>query len=105
MARVPTQTAEEEALDTLQEHGWTVEKKAGTVHLHGATLKEWKVLPNGMGFDLHFTVPLEEVPNLVELTPFLQRICELEVTRYSRGLRAVEEEDDGVNWKGVDDGE
>lgn len=73
------------------------------VSLHGATLKEWKVLSNGMGFDLHFTVPLSEVPNLVGLTPFLQKLVEIKVTRYSRGLRQVEEENDGVNWKGVDD--
>lgn len=103
MARIAAETTSEALADGIVEVYSAPSEDV--VSLHGATLKEWKVLPNGMGFDLHFTVPLSEVPQLVGLTPFLQRICEVQVTRYRRGLRAEEEEDDGVNWKGIDDGE
>lgn len=104
MARVPVVSEEDEAVATLERLGWSDEKVEGVVALHGATLKTWNVMANGMGFDLHFTVPLGEVAKLTEMTPFLQRLVEVKVTRYSRGLRAaVPEADDGVNWLGVDD--
>lgn len=80
-----------------------VERTAETITVHGATLKTWNVMANGTGFDLHFTVPLTEVENLVDLTPFLQRLCEIQVTRFSRGLRRDVVEEDDVNWLGVDD--
>jgi len=70
--------------------------------LHGATLKHFSVSPNGSGFDVHFLVPLTEVENLVPLTAMLMKLCEIKVTRYSRGLRDIPEEDNEVNWRGID---
>lgn len=91
------------------EHGEYVQSliDAGeeVVTLHGATLKTWNVMANGMGFDLHFTVPLGEVAKLTDMTAFLQRLVEVQVTRYSRGLRVDQNADDGVNWAGIEDGE
>jgi hypothetical protein len=105
MARIGASIDEDSAVETLERLGWTAETIDGEVMLHGATLKTWNVLANGQGFDLHFTVPLTEVPNLVAMTPFIQRLVEVKVTRYSRGLRRDEPSDDGVDWLGVDDAE
>lgn len=68
------------------------------VTLSGATLASFKVMGNGMGFDVHFTVPLQEAEKLPSLTLVLQRLCDIRVTRFSRSQRARADV-----WEGTDD--
>jgi len=41
-------------------------------------------MSNGMGFDVHFTVPLNEMDKLPALTTALQRMVDIDVTRYNK---------------------
>lgn len=59
------------------------------VVLHGATLKSYAAMANGGGFDVHFIVPLTEKDNLPALTDYLQRLCEIRVSKYSRRRGSV----------------
>ena len=60
--------------------------KAGEeiVTLEGCTLANYKLMATGLGFDVHFTVPLSEKDKLPALTDALQRSVTVKVTRYSR---------------------
>lgn len=54
------------------------------VLLRGCTLANYKLMGNGMGFDVHFTVPLNESEKTPALVTALQRMVDIEVTRYNR---------------------
>jgi len=60
--------------------------KAGEeiVTLDGCTLANFKLMATGLGFDVHFTVPLSEKEKLPTLTDALQRSVTVKVSRYSR---------------------
>lgn len=76
------------------------------IHMHGATLASFKVMQNGLGFDVHFTVPLVEADTLPDLTTYLQRLCEVRVAPFSRKKGVMVQEDDeewGDPWGGRDD--
>lgn len=71
-----------------------------TVSLRGCTLKTYAAMANGGGFDVHFIVPLSEKDNLPALTDYLQRLCEIRVTKYSRRRGTTRDEVADV-WGGT----
>ncbi len=108
MARVATTTSGQEEEEQYDEpnidEGLNEElfDLPGEITMHGVTLSSFKVMANGLGFDVHFTVPLAEAGHLPALSLYIQRLCELKVTKFSRrAVRAVSDDDDDV-WSGSD---
>ncbi len=54
------------------------------VFLRGATLANQKLLTNGLGFDIHFTIPLTEKHKIPDLLNALQRMVDIDITRYDK---------------------
>lgn len=54
------------------------------VTLNNATLQSFKLMANGLGFDIHFTIALDQSDKLEALTAALQRVVTVEISRYSR---------------------
>lgn len=54
------------------------------VSLDGCTLANYKLMSTGLGFDVHFTVPLSEKEKMSDLVDAFQRSVTVRVSRYSR---------------------
>lgn len=54
------------------------------VFLRGCTLAHYKLMATGVGFDVHFTVPLNQKDKLPDLTDALQRMVDIDITRYDK---------------------
>lgn len=70
------------------------------VTLNNATLQSFKLMANGLGFDIHFTIALDQSDKLEALTAALQRVVTVEVSRYSR--RASRDTSRDTNRKGYE---